>query len=62
MIAPRSDRVVLVAVTQGEVVGVAKTHLLVSQLVCHHENFRGWNVFNDIDVDVSDSPTVMLRS
>lgn len=27
MIAPRSDRVVLVAVTQGEVVGVAKTHL-----------------------------------
>ncbi|GAA4049428.1 hypothetical protein GCM10023063_41320 [Arthrobacter methylotrophus] len=27
MIAPRSDRVVLVAVTQDEVVGVAKTHL-----------------------------------
>ncbi|WP_427175228.1 N-acetyltransferase family protein [Arthrobacter sp. 92] len=27
MIAPRSDRVVLVAVMQGEVVGVAKTHL-----------------------------------
>ncbi|GAP56853.1 hypothetical protein AHiyo6_34180 [Arthrobacter sp. Hiyo6] len=27
MIAPRSGRVVLVAVTQGEVVGVAKTHL-----------------------------------
>lgn len=27
MIAPRDDRVVLVAVTQGEVVGVAKTHL-----------------------------------
>ncbi|MGM7777425.1 GNAT family N-acetyltransferase [Arthrobacter sp. KNU-44] len=27
MIAPRSDRVVLVAVTQGEVVGVAKMHL-----------------------------------
>jgi aminoglycoside 6'-N-acetyltransferase I len=26
MIAPRNDRVVLVAVTQGEVVGVAKTH------------------------------------
>lgn len=26
MIAPRSDRVVLVAVTQGEVIGVAKTH------------------------------------
>ena len=27
MIAPRSDRVVFVAVTQGEVVGVAKTYL-----------------------------------
>lgn len=27
MVAPRGDRVVLVAVTQGEVVGVAKTHL-----------------------------------
>ena len=27
MIAPRIDRVVLVAVTRGEVVGVAKTHL-----------------------------------
>jgi hypothetical protein len=26
MIAPRYDRVVFVAVTQGEVVGVAKTH------------------------------------
>jgi aminoglycoside 6'-N-acetyltransferase I len=27
MIAPRSDRVVMVAITQGKVVGVAKTHL-----------------------------------